>query len=274
MRRLTLEQLTREDVAFVSIRAARHFWPHGNSTLYQGEGRKDNMVFFQLEGRRRYRFADPRETLEVGPNDLMLMPAASCYESTVLSEEGSSGICLQFSLIDGAGARCCLGDRPVLLRQNSEGLRALLESIQRSALQYGSRLRVQALMLELFSILCASPLAWDDAELQPAIQYMEEHLERPVAVGEAAERCHMSVSTFSRRFRALRGESPAAFHRHMRLKKGRELLASGLYTVEQTALTLGFFDTAHFCRAYAACFGSPPGSARSRPLSQTRRPEG
>lgn len=262
MRVIGLEELPREDIAFARVQAAKHTWPQGNSTLYQGEGRQDNMVYFMLRGRRSYQPADV-PGFEVEENDLVLMPAGSCYESVVLSEDGAQGICLQFSLLDEALKWCRLGTQVVLLRHAADGLRPLIEEIATASLQYGSRLRVVALMMELFSRLCASPMGGEGAELLPAIRYMEEHLERAVHPEEGAARCHMSLSTFARRFRALTGESPAAFHRHMRLKKGRELLASGLYTVEQAALTLGFFDTAHFCHAYREYFGAPPGNARA-----------
>ncbi|MDD7413096.1 MAG: AraC family transcriptional regulator [Eubacteriales bacterium] len=262
MQVIGLEELAREDVAFARIQAAKHTWPRGNSTLYQGEGRQDNMVFFMLEGRRSYRSLDGAPRFEVGENDLVLMPAGSCYESVVLSEGGSRGVCLQFSLLDEAGQWRRLGTQVVVLRQKADGLRALVEEIAAASLQYGSRLRVMALMMELFSRLCAPPLTGEGAELLPAIRYMEEHLERPIPAADLAARCHMSLSTFTRRFRTLTGEPPAAYHRHMRLKKGRELLSSGLYTVEQAALTLGFFDAAHFCHAYRDCFGQAPGEAR------------
>lgn len=259
MRVMDLRQLTREDMAFTGIQAVRYFWAHGNCVKYQGVGRSDNMIFFMLEGRRRYRVEDVQETFEVGPNDLMLMPASSCYETTVLSEGGSRGINLCFSLRDEAGETCCLGERPMLLRENSSGLRALMESLADSSMQYGSRLRVKALMMELLSLLCASPLSGSGQELMPAIRFLEEHLEGRVPVEELAALCHMSLSTFTRRFRSVTGQSPAAYHRRMRLKKGQELLSSGLYTVEQTAQALGFYDTAHFCHAYAACFKALPG---------------
>lgn len=264
MRSLTLEQLTREDVSFSRIQAARNFWTHGACTQYQGTGRSDNMIFFMLEGRRCYRVADGRETFEVVSNDLMLMPAASCYETVVLSEAGCWGINLQFQLTDEAGERCSLGEGAMLLRENSSGLRALAEGIVTSSLQYGSRLRVKALMLELLSQLCASPQTGSNRELLPAVRYLQEHLERPVPVEELATLCHMSLSTFARRFRAAMGETPAAYHRHLRLKKGRELLTSGLYTVENTAQTLGFYDTAHFCHAYAAYFHASPRGGEHR----------
>ena len=263
MRLVSLEELTQREIAFTRVQAARHTWPQGNCTLYQGEGRRDNMVFFMLEGRRSYRGLDGTARFEVGENDLVLMPAGSCYESVVLSEGGSRGVCLQFSLLDEAGQWCRLGTQVVVLRQDADGLRALAEEIAAASLQYGSRLRVMALMMELVSRLCTPTLTGEGAELLPAIRYMEEHLERPIPSAELAARCHMSLSTFSRRFAALTGEPPAAYHRRLRLKKGRELLSSGLYTVEQAALTLGFFDAAHFCHAYRACFGQAPGQARA-----------
>ena len=85
---------------------------------------------------------------------------------------------------------------------------------------------------------------------------------KDISAEELAALCHMSLSTFARRFRALTGEPPAAYHRRLRLEKSRELLESGLCSVEQAAFALGFYDKAHFSRCFQAHFGIKPGAAR------------
>ena len=254
-----LTELCDEDIAYTNIHAASFHWNRGNTVVYRDSGRGDNMFFYMLRGCRRYTFPDTPESLEIREGDLMLMPAYSCYESTVLSEGGSEGICLQFTLQTGSGEKVRLGSRPMLLRRESEApVRMLMEKIRESSLQLGSRLQTKQLLMQLLITLCDLP-AWNDhADIQPAIRYMETHLDRSIVLQEAASLCHMSQSSFTRRFRAAMGDSPVSYHRRMRLRKGRELLESGLYSVEAVALSLGFFDTSHFCHAYAAAYGETP----------------
>lgn len=261
---LSLSDLCDEDIAYTNIHAASFHWNHGSTTVYRNDGRGDNMFFYMMEGCRRYTFPDTPEVLDIREGDLMLMPAFSCYESTVLSEDGSKGICLQFTLLNGTGEKARLGSRPMLLRRESETpVHILMEKIRESSLQSGSRLHSKQLLMQLLITLCDLP-AWNEhADIQPAIRYMEMHLDRTIALPEAASMCHMSQSSFTRRFRAAMGDSPVSYHRRMRLRKGRELLESGLYSVEEVALTLGFFDTPHFCHAYAAEYGETPSGHRT-----------
>ena len=78
-----------------------------------------------------------------------------------------------------------------------------------------------------------------------------------------AAMCYMSRSTFFRRFKSEVGLSPAAYHMRLRLGKSRDLLSSGLYTVEQVAAVMGFYDAAHFCRLFKRETGELP--SRFRP---------
>lgn len=259
MRTVQPGRLGYEEISVYSVIAMSAFWPAGNRISYRDDGRSDNMLHLVLEGRRRYQNIRG-ECFEVGPGEVLLMPAGSRYITTVLSEEGVRGINIRFVLRDEQGEPCRLGEEVGVVYQDEDGrLREGFERTVRCTMRQGGGLKARELVNRLLDELFSSPGEAADPALQPAVAYMENHLQGPVLVEELARLCHMSVSTFSRRFRAVMQEPPAAYHRRLRLMKSRQLMESGLCTVEQAAFALGFYDKAHFSRCYKAQFGQAAG---------------
>ena len=259
METIRLGQLPHEDIAAVGIWAAELYWHRGHVTEYTGAGRLNNLLFWMQSGRRRY--SVDGEVFEVGPGALLLMPAGSRYRTEV-TDDGCRGVVLDFSLLDRTGQPVRLGDRVTRLEEEADPrVSGLLEALAASYRENGGPLRGKELIFRLFARLCEVSRLPEDRELQPALRWMEQHPDRALRLPEAASLCHMSVSSFTRRFRTALGASPAAYHRRLRLLRGRELLESGLYTVEQAAAMLGFCDPPHFCRAYTALFGTKPSQA-------------
>lgn len=262
MKTLTLSQLGYEQVSFTHIVALSLHWGAGNRTVYCGEGRPDNMLFYTAAGARRYQ-EEGCAPFDVAAGDLMLMPAGSRYTSTVTSPEGTDGFCLQFEVRDEEGQLCRLDERVSVVMHDAEGsVMQIMDKLLGVSMQRGTSLRVMELLIRLMEIISGPAVAAEGSELYPALRHMERHLQSPLSDGELAQLCHMSLSTFSRRFRALTGQPPAAYHRALRLEKSRELLESGLCSVEQAAFALGFYDKAHFSRCFQAHFGIKPGDVR------------
>ena len=261
MKTVALSRLGYEDLSPTNIVAMSLHWASGNRTIYHGEGRPDNMLFYTVSGTRTYS-QEGCAPFDVGPGDLMLMPAGSRYVSTVTSSGGTDGYNIQFMLRDETGAPCRLEECVQVLMHDENGrIQQMLDKLLGASMQRGSSLRLKELLIRLLEDICRQP-AGEGTELYPAIRYMETHLQSPVAAQDLAQLCHMSLSTFTRRFRMLTGEPPAAYHRRLRLEKSRELLESGLCSVEQAAFALGFYDKAHFSRCFQAHFGARPGDMR------------
>lgn len=264
MKTVSLCQLGYEDVSFTNIVALSLHWGAGNRTVYTDEGRPDNMLFYTLSGTRRYQ-EEGKAAFDVAAGDLMLMPAGSRYTSTVTSPNGTDGFCLQFMLRDQNGQPCRLDEGLSVLMHDEDGsIQTLAEKLLGASMQRGSSLRVKELLIRLLEEACQENIPGEDSEIYPAIRYLETHLQSPIALQPLAQLCHMSLSTFLRRFQALIGTPPAAYHRLLRLEKSRELLESGLCNVEQAAFALGFYDKSHFTRSFQAHFGIKPGNVRPR----------
>ena len=153
MKTVALSRLGYEDLSPTNIVALSLHWAAGNRTLYRGEGRPDNMLFYTVSGTRAYSQEDCAP-FDVGPGDLMLMPAGSRYISTVTSAGGTDGYCLQFMLRDESGAPCRLEERVQVLMRDEDGrVRQLMDKLLGASMQRGSSLRLKELLIRLLEDL-------------------------------------------------------------------------------------------------------------------------
>jgi AraC family transcriptional activator FtrA len=80
----------------------------------------------------------------------------------------------------------------------------------------------------------------DDSRIHDVIAWLEADLARRVTVGDLARRAHLSERQFTRRFRAVSGETPLDWLNGRRIAASLELLEAGDDPVEQIAARVGF----------------------------------
>jgi transcriptional regulator GlxA family with amidase domain len=90
------------------------------------------------------------------------------------------------------------------------------------------------------------------------------NLDRPLALADLAAHAHMSVRTFSRRFRAEVGESPTQWLIQRRVDEVRRMLETTDLTVDQIAGAAGFGSAALLRKHLHAAVGISPATYRSR----------
>lgn len=176
-----------------------------------------------------------------------------------------SGVSTRSLYVEPAAApwwpsRCTVVDVTPLLRE------LLLAAVDADA-EYDEAGRdgaVAALLLHEIAALAPLPLHVPlpaDEELRALCR---DYLTAPdVAVGNAewAARCARSERSFTARFRAATGSSPAAWRRRARLLAALPMLRTA--TVTETAGRLGYATPAAFTAAFTAEFGTPPSRVRS-----------
>ncbi len=115
-------------------------------------------------------------------------------------------------------------------------------------------------------------LLWHDgpaSRIFTATQDIQQHLAKPIVVGDLANRVGMSSSMFFTQFKAVTGTSPLQYQKDLRLLKARDELRTTRAKVSDIALGVGYESSAQFSREYARKFGQSPRRDRElRPVEQ------
>ncbi|WP_051945157.1 GlxA family transcriptional regulator [Streptacidiphilus rugosus] len=96
----------------------------------------------------------------------------------------------------------------------------------------------------------------------PARSWALERLGEPLTLGQLADRCAMSVRTFTRRFREETGQSPVQWLLVQRVQRARQLLEHGDLTVDRIAHEVGFGSAASLRGHMQSVLGVSPTAYR------------
>jgi len=105
-------------------------------------------------------------------------------------------------------------------------------------------------------------------KLVRAIEYIQDQLDTDLTVSGIAQAVYMSPYHFTRLFKESTGQSPHQYVVEARVRKAKELLTTGKFTISEAAYHVGFVDQSHLTRHFTRVFGLPPKRLLSR-----RRPE-
>lgn len=95
-----------------------------------------------------------------------------------------------------------------------------------------------------------------------AVQYIEQHLDRPPSVEHLARLAHYSPRHLTRRFQSVLGCSPHQYMTAQRLALAKRLLSQERLTVTQVARSAGFKSAAGFSRWFAQHANQSPSAYR------------
>jgi AraC family transcriptional regulator len=106
------------------------------------------------------------------------------------------------------------------------------------------------------------------AKLVRAVEYIQAQLNADLAVSGIAQSVGLSSDHFTRLFKESTGQSPYRYVVEARVRKAKELLTTGKFTISEAAHHVGFVDQSHLTRHFKRVFGLPPKTLLSR-----RRPQ-
>jgi len=106
------------------------------------------------------------------------------------------------------------------------------------------------------------------AKLVRAIEYIRDQLDTDLTVSGIAKAVGMGPDHFAKLFKESTGQSPYRYVVEARVRKAKELLSTGKFTISEAAHLVGFVDQSHLTRHFRRVFGLPPKRLLSR-----RRPQ-
>lgn len=147
-------------------------------------------------------------------------------------------------------------------------LKSLVQSIGAAAEASQNRdidLTIQDLLLELSAILVRrhrgltnGPCAW----LGDARNYIDQHLNKNMALSEIASAAGVSRSQLARAFRDYFGRSVGNYILSRRVRLAADEIAKTSTPLTQIAIHFGFYDQSHFSKSFRQYFGMSPGAWR------------
>ncbi|MGY2399581.1 helix-turn-helix domain-containing protein [Pseudomonas sp. SDO5271_S396] len=94
------------------------------------------------------------------------------------------------------------------------------------------------------------------------VDYIDQHLDAALSLGQLAALCALSEYHFARMFRQSFGLPPHQYLLARRLTRARSLLRSGGLPVGEIALMCGFSSASHFTHRFRQTMGATPGEYR------------
>lgn len=224
---------------------------------YESAGRSNHLIFYQIENTRIYTIGD-EYMCSIGPGDIVFVPQGTKYKSYCTDiNSPTDGIGISFSLKNISGEEILFNDKVSHIAHDDLGIiykrfKTVLYSVMNPARS------VMRLKGEMFSIIdelftpreIRSEFVHIYGDIMQAIVAIENKTNINFSTKDLADMCHMSESSFLRKFKEYSGGiTPVKYRNKIRLTHAEEMANSDL-TLNEIAESLGFFDAAHLCKIY------------------------
>ncbi|MEK6212527.1 MAG: AraC family transcriptional regulator, partial [Vibrio fluvialis] len=93
-------------------------------------------------------------------------------------------------------------------------------------------------------------------------EYLLANLDQAVRLEQLATLCNLTPTQLQRHFKARTGMTPYAWLTRLRLEQGMKLVKAGLPGTD-VAHQVGFYDQAHFTKAFKHTYGVSPSAVNS-----------
>jgi AraC family transcriptional regulator len=101
-------------------------------------------------------------------------------------------------------------------------------------------------------------------KLVRALEYIQDRLNADLTVSGIAQVAEMSADHFTKLFKESTGQSPYRYVIEARVRKAKELLTTGKFSISEAAHQVGFVDQSHLTRHFKKVFELPPKALLSR----------
>lgn len=251
------------DIDFVKVTRGK-----GHAFSY-AEGRDKHGFIFVQSGRLEYTFpqaAPEARVILLEAGDVLFIPKGIIYHA-LYGEKLTTILIAQFDLVFGELPRE-LGQ--VCRIRNYQVERQISSLFNASTPALVDRNRAYWCTYKMYEIIwnavsCLQIVSPKYRRLLPAFNEIQKNFTAQNKISYYADLCNMSETGFRRLFREYTGLSPIDYRNRMRLEQADAMIQTGIYTVEEAALEVGFPNTSFFCRCYKKHFGHTPlGKERKR----------
>ena len=257
MKEFLFEELAWLDAEIYDLNARVQSWREGEVYEYISSPRERSGLMY-LSGCGA-EFEWQGGSLTAGRGSLVFLPQRMNYRVTMSGVNGRDNAYLaNFCFRD-----CLPEERIIMISPDADELAsdfrelaALYVSTSASPLCFKSR---------MYSLLWRAVNSYRTGQkastggIGAALRCMEEDPTGHIGEPRLAALCGMSVPTLIRTMKLYTGMTPKQYSLSLRIKKAKELLTGGIYTVNEISELLGFSSPSHFCATFRKSVGVPPG---------------
>ncbi|AEF54158.1 AraC family transcriptional regulator [Marinomonas posidonica] len=225
-----------------------------------------------LEGQQA--FASQGERHRVGPGDIIIMPPDVLHDGQAMLDSGYKTQVFsvephwfnEMHITRSSQGQLTFTDNviqdPIVFQSLTQAYMALcneeLSQLARDCLPFEGF----SPLVERYGQSHAKPIyALGKSNLERLRAFLLAHLAEPVSLQQLADLCHLSPSQFQRQFKAKVGMTPYAWFSRLRLEQAMKLLKAKIPGTD-VAQQVGFYDQAHFSKAFKHSFGVSPSQIR------------
>lgn len=233
---------------------------------YGHAARADYIIHFILEGKGIYRTENRTYHLSAGQGFLIEPEMLTWYQAD--QDNPWSYIWIGFG---GKEAGKCLDDMGVSEEQpvfysghGAEMKRIVMKMLRTHAGSVSSQYQLQGLFYSFLALLTENPVEAEEQQdkesvyVKNAIRFVRNNYQNKIRVTDIANEICVSRSYLYKLFERSCGMSPQEYLIRFRISKARELLHTSNMTVEEIALTCGFYDTKAFSKSFKQHYGMSP----------------
>lgn len=262
-----------EEWRFAPAALSHVYWKRKEQFEYPQDVYREWVLFAVTEGRFRYRIGNAGGTASFG--DLVFCPPGTAFHREAVEPVSFHFYRFRWerqfaSDSDETGSPRPAGAHPVQDRKRLASAYGFLERLtvrdeeQRLAM-------IQSVFQVLWQMLCSQhevenlPSRDDepgDELMKEAALWIKEFAYQPLRLRDFCEGKPLSAVQFTRRFRAVWGQTPMAYLTYLRMEKAKRLLLETRLTLDDIAVQCGYENGFYLSRIFTDKMKEPPSEFR------------
>ncbi len=265
MKIVDIKNISVVDFGLNHIVSVEQTWLNNSSFSYIDIARPDNGFHYIISGSVVYTDSDGKRVC-AKTGDIIYLPKCKKYEARFLAEEQFvKCILINFVLKDSNGKEILMSDDIIRLCSDKNG--ELLKSFQKIAFLYKTkidRLSIKIALLKLIKSIVNFNGETQDFTVELCGEYIRKNYTERLSVSELAKKCHLSETTFRKRFKEYYSMTATEFIIKSKLDIACEMLRSSDISVEEISAFLGFYDNSYFYKIMKKYMGITPAVYRKK----------
>lgn len=224
-------------------------------------------IFYILDGEISIR--DSNGEFIASQGDMVLIPAGVKHDFHLTDKRYAKKYWMHVDVtLNGQN----LFDHYSLPRKIYVGQNDHVEDLFETILKYGkaqglsNKLRASGALCNLVSFYVDHSSFLDsdkEDEIDIAIKYVKAHYVEKFSLDDLCELSHLSKGHFSRKFKERTGHTPMHYVNKLKIDKAKTMLEQSDTPINTIMESLGFYDSAHFCKLFKSFCGYSPKDFRA-----------